>query len=265
VFECRISDSHWYVAFVTPSLETPSVPQTRGRVASKKNNRTPLSDIVSTVQCKHHALAQFRLRSVGKDSANQLRVVDLAGARIDGLEQLVNLLVRHLLAQVRQDVLELADAYEARHVFVEHLEAAAVFLGNAGVAESARPVENALESLKVDCRGQKLAVCPGNGVTRGRKLTLCANVLLEVLDLRKRGVLAARAQQVAEVVQGDTAVAALVVQGESLLVVGRRLVVLVRHFDSEVAAIAASCDGGEARGVRKGAWAGWCEGRFGGK
>ena len=83
------------------------------------------------------------------------RVVDLARARVDGLEQLVDLLVRHLLAQVGEDVLELADADEARHVLVKDLEAAAVLLGLAGVAEAARPVEEALEGLEVDCRRAK--------------------------------------------------------------------------------------------------------------
>ena len=77
-------------------------------------------------------------------------VVHLPGASVDSLEQLVHLLFRHLLAQVGQDVLELADTDEARHVLVKHLEAAAVFLGLAGVAEAARPVEDALERLKVD-------------------------------------------------------------------------------------------------------------------
>jgi hypothetical protein len=77
-------------------------------------------------------------------------VVHLPGAGVDSLEQLVHLLFRHLFAQVRQDVFELADTDEARHVLVKHLETAAVFLGLAGVAEAARPVENALEGLEVD-------------------------------------------------------------------------------------------------------------------
>ncbi len=78
-------------------------------------------------------------------------VVDLAGAGVDSLEQLVDLILRHLLAQVRQNVLELADADKACHVLVKDLEAAAILLGLAGVAEAARAVENALEGLKVNC------------------------------------------------------------------------------------------------------------------
>lgn len=94
----------------------------------------------------------------GKGVAHVLRkwsgrtcVVDLARAGVDGLEELVDLVVRHLLAEVREDVLELADADEARHVLVEDLEAAAVLLRLAGVAEAARAVQHPLEGLEVDC------------------------------------------------------------------------------------------------------------------
>ena len=78
-------------------------------------------------------------------------IVDLSGRRVDRLEQLIHLVVRHLLAQVRQDVLQLTDTNKARHVLIEYLETPAVFLGFAGVAEAARPVEYALEGLEVDC------------------------------------------------------------------------------------------------------------------
>lgn len=78
-------------------------------------------------------------------------VVDLSGAGVDSLEKLIDLLVRHLLAQVRQDVLELADADEPRHVLVEDLETSAVLLGLAWVAEAAWAVQHALEGLEVDC------------------------------------------------------------------------------------------------------------------
>lgn len=94
-----------------------------------------------------HSIASL---SVGQDGANQLGVVDLAGACINSLEQLVDLLLGHFLAQVGQDVLQLADANEARHVLVEDLEAAAVLVGLAGVAEAAGTVEHALERLEVD-------------------------------------------------------------------------------------------------------------------
>lgn len=80
-------------------------------------------------------------------------------ARINGLEQLIHLLLGHLLAEIRQDVLELADADKACHILVEHLEAAAVLLGLAGVTEATWPVENALEGLEVDCLGIPSADC----------------------------------------------------------------------------------------------------------
>jgi len=78
-------------------------------------------------------------------------VIDLAGAGVNGLEQLIHLLIRHLLAQVCQDVFELANTDEARHILIEDLESTAVLLGVAGVAEAAWSVENALEGLEVDC------------------------------------------------------------------------------------------------------------------
>lgn len=78
-------------------------------------------------------------------------VVDLAGAGIHGLQELVDLLVGHLLAEVREDVLELANSDEARHVLVEDLEAAAVLVRLARVAEATGAVQDALESLEVDC------------------------------------------------------------------------------------------------------------------
>lgn len=89
--------------------------------------------------------------AMGETCARLTGVVDLSGAGVDGLQQLVNLLVCHLLAQVREDVLELADSDKARHVLVEHLETAAVLVGLARVTETARPVQNALEGLEVDC------------------------------------------------------------------------------------------------------------------
>lgn len=77
-------------------------------------------------------------------------VVDLAGARVDNLQQLLDLFIRHLLAEVRQDVLELADANVARHVLVEDLEATAVLLRLARVTEATWPVQDAEEGLEVD-------------------------------------------------------------------------------------------------------------------
>lgn len=52
------------------------------------------------------------------------------------------------------------------------------------------------------------------------RLTVAADALLQVPDLGHGRVLATGAQEIAEVVEGDTAIAALVEQRESLLVVG---------------------------------------------
>lgn len=79
-------------------------------------------------------------------------VIDLVVARIDrALEQLVDLLLAHLLAQVRQDVLDLALADEPAAVFVEHLEPADVLFDVEGLAEPAGAVEDLGEGVEVDC------------------------------------------------------------------------------------------------------------------
>lgn len=54
-------------------------------------------------------------------------------------------------------------------------------------------------------------------------LTITVDVLLEVLDFREGRVLAASAEKIAQALESDTAVTALVKQGKSLLVVGRSL------------------------------------------
>ena len=78
-------------------------------------------------------------------------VVNLIIARINrALEQLIDLLLAHLLAQVRQDVLDLALADEAAAVLVEHLEAADVLLDVEGLAEAAGAVQDLGERVEVD-------------------------------------------------------------------------------------------------------------------
>ena len=59
-------------------------------------------------------------------------------------------------------------------------------------------------------------------------LTVAAHLALEVLDLCEGGVLAACSEEVAQVGECDTAVAALVEEGEGLLEVGA-LRLLVGH------------------------------------
>lgn len=80
-------------------------------------------------------------------------VVDLVVVGVDGaLEQLVDLFLAHLLAQVGEDVLDLALADEARAVLVEHLEAADVLLDVERLAEATGAVEDLAEGLEVDCQ-----------------------------------------------------------------------------------------------------------------
>jgi hypothetical protein len=92
------------------------------------------------------------VRSISPTSGNQelTSVANLAAARVHRLEQLVHLLVAHLLAQVGQDVSQLPDADEARHILVKHLEAAAVLLRLAWVAESAGAVQYAGKGVEID-------------------------------------------------------------------------------------------------------------------
>jgi hypothetical protein len=79
-------------------------------------------------------------------------VVDLVVGSVDGaLEQLVDLLLAHLLAQVGQDVLDLTLADESAAVLVKHLEAADVLFDIKGLAEAAGAVENLGEGVEVDC------------------------------------------------------------------------------------------------------------------
>ena len=76
-------------------------------------------------------------------------VVDLAAAGVDSLEQLVHLVVAHLLAQVGENVSQLSNANVSRHLLVKDLEAPAVLLGLARIAEAAWSVEHLLKRVKV--------------------------------------------------------------------------------------------------------------------
>lgn len=78
-------------------------------------------------------------------------VVQLPTASIHRLEQLIHLIITHLLPQIRQNVSELSHANEAREVLVKDLEATTILLWLAGVAETAGSVENAGEGVEVDC------------------------------------------------------------------------------------------------------------------
>lgn len=68
-----------------------------------------------------------------------------------------------------------------------------------------------------------------NKYRMGAELTIATDVLLQIPNFRHRWVLATGSQQVAQVIEGNATVSALVEQRESLLVVGRSLsIVIVR-------------------------------------
>jgi hypothetical protein len=66
------------------------------------------------------------------------------------------------------------------------------------------------------------------GSTRA-ELTVTTDILLQIRQLGQGRVLSAGPEKVAEAIERDATVAALVEQAESLLVVGRSLIVVRRH------------------------------------
>jgi hypothetical protein len=101
------------------------------------------------------------------------------------------------------------------------LESAAVLFRLAGVAEATGAVEDALEVVEVDWKAAR-SVCVFArrlfNAGKGRySLTVAAHLSLEVLDLCQSRVLAACSEEVAQVAECDTTVAALVEEGEGLL------------------------------------------------
>jgi hypothetical protein len=126
-------------------------------------------------------------------------VVYLATACVNSLEQLVNLIVRHLLAQVCKDypplapffsrqsytkqkaskltISQLSNPNKTGHVLVKNLEAPTILLWLTGIPESAGPIQDAGESIEVE-------IC-------------AADILLEVWDFSERWVLTAGAEEVA--------------------------------------------------------------------
>lgn len=123
----------------------------------------------------------------------------------------------------------MAHADESCELLVEYLETAAVLFRLAGVAEATGAVEHALEVVKVDyCAAESVFPLLSHSVAFQDILTVAAHLALKVLDLCKGRVLAACSEEIAQVGKGDTAVAALVEEGEGLLEVGA-LRLLVGH------------------------------------
>jgi hypothetical protein len=78
-------------------------------------------------------------------------IVDLSTACVDCLEQLINLIIAHFLAQVREDVSKLSNTNESAHILVENLEAATVLFWLTGLTESTWSVQDFRECLEVNC------------------------------------------------------------------------------------------------------------------
>jgi hypothetical protein len=115
------------------------------------------------------ASVQMTSDSVGQDCAHKIHVVDLARTRVNSLEELVHLVIAHLLAEICQDVTQLTDTDEASHVLVEDLKTAAVFFGLAGISETARSVKDFAEGIEVDCPLLELFFFMMNAVSYSRR------------------------------------------------------------------------------------------------
>ena len=83
--------------------------------------------------------------SIRQNRPNQISIVDLSRTRINSLQQLIHLLITHLLPQIRQDVPQLPHADKAAHVLVEHLKPSAVLFWFAWIAEAAGSIEDLAE------------------------------------------------------------------------------------------------------------------------
>jgi len=67
-----------------------------------------------------HTMSQIAVRKheveegglVGEDRPDEFHIIDLSTARVNRLQQLINLFVAHLLAQICQDVSQLANSNE---------------------------------------------------------------------------------------------------------------------------------------------------------
>jgi hypothetical protein len=98
---------------------------------------------------KHKKYIRYLLGQNGLDEVN---VVDVAvSSNVDSLKELINLGIRHLLAQRGKDVSHLADTHEPSGVLVEHLESPDVILGLTERLETAWSVDDLGEGLVVDC------------------------------------------------------------------------------------------------------------------
>jgi hypothetical protein len=94
----------------------------------------------------HQTVSQFPLSLQDK----QTSIINLPTTRIHRLEQLIHLLITHLLPQIRQNIPQLPNPNKPRHIFIKDLKAATVFLWFARVAEPAWAVEDFGEGLEIN-------------------------------------------------------------------------------------------------------------------
>jgi hypothetical protein len=88
---------------------------------------------------------------LGEDGTDKRFIVHIPiRPHLHALKQLIHLLVRHLLAQLREDIAQLARADEPVPFLVEHLEAADELFGCACGFEPVWAVQDREESLVVD-------------------------------------------------------------------------------------------------------------------
>lgn len=73
-----------------------------------------------------HILLHTTNDLIRKYCLNQLLIIHIPALHIHSLEQLIHLVIAHLLPQVREDIPQLPHADEARELLVEDLEAARV-------------------------------------------------------------------------------------------------------------------------------------------
>lgn len=102
-----------------------------------------------------------------QDGPHKIRVINLATTRIHSLQQLIHLIIRHLLAEIRENypdqphasksrnqekltIPQLRHANHARELLVKHLKAPRVFLWISRVSETAWSVQHGAKGIVVE-------------------------------------------------------------------------------------------------------------------
>lgn len=177
-----------YRKLLAPNKSEEAMPVSRSGCVPRRNKKKERNKHVHNVNSsittkpprqKRERKEGFELRvagvSVGQDGADQIGIVDLAGASIDSLEQLIDFVIGHFLAEVGEDcsrgegvsrhsivpdetkmkgnhtVAQLSHTNEPRHILIKHLETTTILLRLTGIAETTRTVENLQEGIEIDC------------------------------------------------------------------------------------------------------------------